>query len=134
MSTPSVCDRCGCTETTPCDLGHGTADFIPCAWANREQTLCTACVRPADRVPIISHEVKYCPTCGHELGRMMMTALQKVPNANTYTMCVYCTSPLRYGTGPFMESVDLAACTPEVRGEFERFKAAIDRAKAQGAR
>jgi hypothetical protein len=32
---PGVCRWCGCTETTPCE--HG------CAWANRQQTLCTAC-------------------------------------------------------------------------------------------
>lgn len=33
---PGVCRWCGCTETTPCEEG--------CAWANRQQTLCTACV------------------------------------------------------------------------------------------
>lgn len=35
-----VCRECGCTEFTPCIGGsYGT-----CAWANRGQTLCTACV------------------------------------------------------------------------------------------
>lgn len=33
---PGRCRWCQCTETTPCEDG--------CAWANRQQTLCTACV------------------------------------------------------------------------------------------
>lgn len=34
--TPGRCRWCGCTYERPCELG--------CAWANRNQTLCTACV------------------------------------------------------------------------------------------
>jgi len=34
--TPGRCRWCGCTYERPCDLG--------CDWANRNQTLCTACV------------------------------------------------------------------------------------------
>lgn len=33
-----TCSKCGCTDTTPCDDGG-----MPCGWANRERTLCTAC-------------------------------------------------------------------------------------------
>lgn len=33
-----TCEKCGCTETTPCDDGMG-----PCAWVNLEQTRCTVC-------------------------------------------------------------------------------------------
>lgn len=36
--TPGICQVCGCTETTPCHTLTG-----PCAWANKERTLCTAC-------------------------------------------------------------------------------------------
>jgi len=35
---PGVCRVCGCTDETPC-LSEGW----PCAWANKEHTLCTAC-------------------------------------------------------------------------------------------
>ena len=38
--TPGRCRWCRCTYDEPCDGG--------CGWANREQTLCTACV-PLDR-------------------------------------------------------------------------------------
>lgn len=31
-----TCRWCGCREHTPCEGG--------CGWANRDQTLCTACV------------------------------------------------------------------------------------------
>jgi hypothetical protein len=34
------CSMCGCTEFHPCVLEDGTA----CAWADAEQTVCTACV------------------------------------------------------------------------------------------
>lgn len=33
---PGRCRWCGCTELEPCPEG--------CGWANRSQTLCTACV------------------------------------------------------------------------------------------
>lgn len=33
---PGTCRWCGCTHSTPCEGG--------CGWANRAQTLCTACV------------------------------------------------------------------------------------------
>jgi hypothetical protein len=35
--TPGRCRWCRCTEFEPCANG--------CGWANREQTLCTECVR-----------------------------------------------------------------------------------------
>lgn len=38
--TPGRCRWCRCTYDEPCDVG--------CGWANREQTLCTACV-PLDK-------------------------------------------------------------------------------------
>lgn len=41
---PGVCIVCGCTEFSACDMGNGDA----CAWANAEQTLCTACLDPND--------------------------------------------------------------------------------------
>jgi len=37
---PGVCRWCGCTNDHACDAG--------CSWANRERTLCSACV-PLDR-------------------------------------------------------------------------------------
>lgn len=40
MLTRGQCRWCRCTEFEPCDVG--------CGWANREETLCTACV-PLDR-------------------------------------------------------------------------------------
>lgn len=38
-STPGVCRKCGCTESTPCIDGMGDT----CAWADKGRTLCTAC-------------------------------------------------------------------------------------------
>ena len=35
---PGTCRVCGCTDETPC-LSEGW----PCAWVNKEHTLCTAC-------------------------------------------------------------------------------------------
>lgn len=36
VETPGRCRWCGCTHFRPCEDG--------CDWANRRQTLCTACV------------------------------------------------------------------------------------------
>jgi hypothetical protein len=36
LNTPGKCRWCGCTYDEPCPES--------CGWANREQTLCTACV------------------------------------------------------------------------------------------
>ncbi len=36
VGQPGVCSICLCTHDRPCLVG--------CSWANREQTLCTACV------------------------------------------------------------------------------------------
>jgi hypothetical protein len=38
----SQCLSCGCTEFDPCRLD----DDLPCAWADGDHTLCTACVAP----------------------------------------------------------------------------------------
>jgi hypothetical protein len=38
--TPGRCRWCRCTDWEPCAMG--------CGWANRERTVCTACV-PLDR-------------------------------------------------------------------------------------
>jgi hypothetical protein len=40
LESPGQCRWCGCTYDTPCPEG--------CGWANRAQTLCTACL-PLDR-------------------------------------------------------------------------------------
>jgi hypothetical protein len=37
LEKPGRCRLCGCTYTRPCASG--------CAWANRRQTLCSACVK-----------------------------------------------------------------------------------------
>lgn len=37
-SAPGTCSVCGCTEVAACETDDG-----PCAWANLEETLCTAC-------------------------------------------------------------------------------------------
>jgi hypothetical protein len=36
----SYCEVCMCTEASPCVLPAGT----PCAWADPDQTICTACI------------------------------------------------------------------------------------------
>lgn len=36
--TRGVCRACGCTESQACVTDEG-----PCAWADRNQTLCTVC-------------------------------------------------------------------------------------------
>jgi hypothetical protein len=38
-----VCAKCGCTEDDACDV-NGYGD--PCAWVNKEQTLCSCCGDP----------------------------------------------------------------------------------------
>lgn len=38
-----MCKRCGCTEFDACETDAG-----PCAWADRECDLCTACVDVAE--------------------------------------------------------------------------------------
>ncbi len=35
---PGTCSKCGCTDDNACEGG--------CAWADDEQTLCTACADP----------------------------------------------------------------------------------------
>lgn len=40
---PGVCRSCGCQEDDPCLTGRG-----PCAWADDDRTLCTACETPAE--------------------------------------------------------------------------------------
>jgi len=42
---PGRCQKCGCTDNTPCVGAFGEG----CGWANRSQTLCTACVQPEPR-------------------------------------------------------------------------------------
>ncbi len=37
--TPGVCRVCGCTEEDACIVGG-----VPCAWADKKRTLCTACI------------------------------------------------------------------------------------------
>lgn len=43
LPIPSICRSCGCTWAHACF----SPVYGPCAWANAEQTLCTACVRRA---------------------------------------------------------------------------------------
>jgi len=43
--TPGYCRWCHCSETNACETG---ALGLTCSWANRDRTLCSACV-PLDR-------------------------------------------------------------------------------------
>jgi len=70
-----VCQVCGCTKKTPC---IDPTFLTPCAWADKEKTLCTACQRKSKehqwekqnlvtvastrKVPM--HDIYKCKTCG----------------------------------------------------------------------
>lgn len=43
LPVPPICRGCGCTWADACS----SRVFGPCAWADAEQTICTACVRKA---------------------------------------------------------------------------------------
>jgi ParB family chromosome partitioning protein len=70
-----VCRVCGCTEKTPC---IDPTFLTPCAWADKEKTLCTACqnkskehqwekqnlVTVASTRNVPMHDIYKCKTCG----------------------------------------------------------------------
>ncbi len=43
-----VCRLCGCTQYRPCTIYFGGVPLMPCAWADKRQTICTA--HPGHRI------------------------------------------------------------------------------------
>lgn len=74
---------------------------------------------------VVSHASKFCPGCGKELGRTVITNGAKAPNALSLTVCIVCHRALLFGTGIFMDPVDETILLPVVRRELAVLRSAL---------